>query len=221
MTRTALVPNALQGGRGLAALVEGTPPPGLTRLGAAKVDFLIRGVAQLPRDVRVLELFGGTGLSTALVARRLRHPERLVSLDLRYTGRPWHYCARENYAAAAREYRAPVDRVPLFVTGDAARLPLADAAFDVVLAPDAPRTRFDASGLESGLTPEEQRQLFVRALGEALRVLRPGGVVALTAPRAWLDGVPGVREVPAPSPRLAFKAAEDPVVYARVVKPGG
>jgi len=218
MSRTQIIPNELQGGQGRPAWVDGTPPVTLTRLGAAKVEFLARGVAQLKANWRVLELFGGTGLSTAVIAAQLSKPERLVSIDLHYGAGDWRYCVEANYRDAASEQRLKQVELPKFICADAAQLPLADATFDAVLAPDSPRTRFDASGIEAGLNDVEQRTLFERATRESLRVLKPGGVWAATAPRSWLGNFPEVKIIEPSSSRLKFKPADDPVVYARLVK---
>ncbi len=221
MVRVAIIPNELQGGDNSGVWVEGhSPPSALTRLGAAKVEYLVRGVAQLRGNARVLELFGGTGLSTVIIAGQLTRADRLVSVDLHYAGGAWHYCAQDNYDQTARAYRLPLDTRPQFICADATRLPLADESFDYVIAPDSPRTRFDASGIEAGLDEDEQRMLFLAAMAEALRVLRPGGVLAATAPRSWCKLLKGTQLISAPNPRLRFKDAADPVEYVRWRKAG-
>lgn len=218
MSRHSIVPNELQGGQGEPVWIEGEAPAGLTRLGAAKVEFLVRGVAQLRSSATVLELFGGTGLSTAIIAAELTHPERLVSVDLHYSAGAWHYCALDNYRQHIANQRKPRPGMPLLICADARRLPLADASFDCVIAPDSPRTRFDASGIETTLDTDEQQQLFLAAYHESLRVLKPGGLFAATAPSSWLANLAGVKIIAAPSERLRFKVADDPVVYLRVRK---
>lgn len=218
MPRTQIIPNELQGGRGEPVWIEGTPPAALTRLGAAKVEFLVLGVAQMRANATVLELFGGTGLSTAIIAGQLSRPDRLVSVDLHYAGETWRYCAADNYREHASRQRIKRTELPFWICADAANLPLADASFDFVIAPDSPRTRFDASGIESGLDDEQQRALFQQAYRESMRVLKPSGVFAATAPRSWMEHLPDVKVIEAPSERLRFKAADDPVVYLRACR---
>ncbi|MBL8825927.1 MAG: class I SAM-dependent methyltransferase [Planctomycetaceae bacterium] len=218
MARHQIVPNELQGGQSEPVWIEGLAPPGLTRLGAAKVEFLVRGVAQLRSSATVLELFGGTGLSTAIIAAELTHPERLVSVDLHYARGAWRYCAWDNYRQQLANRPAHRPGLPRLICADAAHLPLADACFDCVIAPDSPRTRFDASGVETSLDQDAQRQLFLAALHESLRVLKPGGLFAATAPRSWVADLPNLKIITAPSERLRFKTAADPVVYLRIRK---
>ncbi len=82
---------------------------------------------------------------------------------------------------------------------------------------DSPRTRFDASGVETTLDTAGQRELFLAAFVESLRVLKPGGLFVATAPRSWVEHLPNLKIITAPE-RLRFKAADDPVVYLRVRK---
>jgi SAM-dependent methyltransferase len=65
-----------------------------------------------------------------------------------------------------------------FVTGDAERLPLGDASFDLVTA---------ASSIEEARSPD-------RVLVECARVLRPGGVLRASS-QDWRLGVPGFETV--------------------------
>jgi SAM-dependent methyltransferase len=197
----------------LAAGGSATPPVGadrtpggeqtISRLSPRKVAFLAAGVAQIRRGSLTLEIFSGSGVSTAVLRDYSR---RLVSLDID---------------------RRLTSRGERFVCADARKLPFGDNCFDYVIAPDPPRTawnRFlsgpaDAGG-ESDLSPAEQRELFHGVFVEAVRVLKSGGVLATTAPRSWLIGLP-LTEVLAPSPRLQFRSqgVVDPVVYARFRKP--
>jgi SAM-dependent methyltransferase len=175
----------------------------LSRLSPRKVAFLAAGVAQLRRDAMTLEIFAGSGVSTAVLRGFTR---RLVSLDI-----------DPRYAAGAER----------FVCADARRLPFADGSFDFVIAPDPPRTAWNRflsgpadAGAETDLNPAEQQQLFRDMCAEAGRVLRAGGVLATTAPRTWLAGLP-LDEIRASSARLQFRSQDviDPVVYARFRKP--
>jgi SAM-dependent methyltransferase len=97
----------------------------------------------------VLEVGCGRGGGTAYVFERFA-PRSLTGLDL----------ARSAIRSASRRYGRPGLR---FVAGDAERLPLADGSFDVILSVES-----------SHCYPE-----MGRFLGEARRVLRPGGVMLL------------------------------------------
>ena len=176
-----------------------------SRLGPAKVEFLIKGVAQLQKNAKVLEIFGGSGLSTAVLARYVR-PERLFSLDISYGVEAWAINSGANPEALAR-----------FIRGDATCLPFEDDVFDYVFAPDSPRTRFEGTGEEWGLGVGEQKTLFLSAAKEALRVLKLGGLLAATAPRSWCEDL-GARIIASPSRRLGFRDCADPVVYCRLRK---
>jgi SAM-dependent methyltransferase len=183
-----------------------------SRLGPAKVEFLIRNVAQLTKPTRVLEVFGGSSLSTAVLARYVR-PDRIVSVDIAYGTTAWADDPRANYEALG-PFSGPC---PTFVRADATKLPFADGSFDYAFAPDSPRTRFESTGEEWGLGVGEQKALFLAAAQECLRVLTTGGLLAATAPRSWCDEL-GAREIPCNSRRLSFRACDDPVVYCRLRK---
>lgn len=187
----------------------------VSRLGPAKVRFLIEGVAQVRANNRVLEIFGGTGLSTVLLAKRLSRPNRLTSVDLSYGLEGFASDPKANYEALAGQYGLRRPERPQFVRADARALPFEDGSFDYVLAPDSPRTRFEGTGEEWGLGVEEQKELFLGAAEEAKRVLRPGGVFAATAPQSWCEAL-GARVILAASRRLGFRDCADPVVYCRL-----
>ena len=192
---------------------EAALPAAVTRLGREKVRFLVESVGPLPREAVTLELFGGSGLSTAVIAGHLSARRPLVTLDLHQalSGRAaWRYVAEANWPALAAEpahncRRTPPVRgpaSPLFLAADAADLPLADGAFDAVVLTDAPRTAVDrfapagpgagparAAGRETTLSAAGQADLFRRAVAEGRRVLRPGGMLLATAPRSWTAGL--------------------------------
>lgn len=176
MYRRFIYPNVGQGAVNLPALVEAPQeadlPRVLTRLGIKKLDYLIRGVAQVRQSQRVLELFGGTCFSTACLARCTK---RITSVDLCYDFSPWRYVVNRNFALAS--WSLDTDSEPNFVAADARSLPFPPNGFDVVLAPDSPRT-------VTAYT-DEQRDLFMAAAKEARRVLKPGGIFAATAPEDW------------------------------------
>lgn len=166
----------------------------LTRLSPAKVEFLARGIAQIHRRHLVLELFSGGGTASKVIQKTCR---KLISVDIAPTGNA--------------------------IRADARHLPFLDNTFDVVLAPDSPRTAWDRLGFgtdgnECNLTPDEQRQLFLDSAQEAWRVLKYGGVFAATAPSLWVESLPDVKIIPPPSRRLGFCGGQNSVVYLRFVK---
>jgi len=84
----------------------------------------------------------------------------------------------------------PADGAALFLRGDAYRLPFADAAFDILVCSEVLEHLLD---LDS-------------ALAEITRVLKPGGRLAVSVPRAWPE-------------RLCWALAPGPGGYAD--QPGG
>jgi SAM-dependent methyltransferase len=185
---------------------EADAPPWISRLGAEKATFLCEGIAQ--RDAlkrgEILELFAGSSLSTATLCRTVRGADQVVAADLRYAigqRSAWAYACEENFDRVASVWKTAFRSGPKFVALDAARLPFDSARFDAVLMPDSPRDaaeRFaDAGGMadarlsggESDLDYAAQRRLFVAAVAEAYRVLRPSGVLAGTAPVGWTRAI--------------------------------
>jgi len=108
----------------------------------------------LPPQARVLDVPCGDGFFTACLARRMRPDDELVAVDL-----------SEAYLAEAERRVSGIANGPRlrFQTADAFHLPFADNYFDVV---------WCAQSMISLPDP-------VAALGEMLRVLKPGGRVAV------------------------------------------
>jgi SAM-dependent methyltransferase len=112
---------------------------------------------------RLLDLGSGAGRHAFEAARR---GAEVVALDLD------HGELKQVAAVATAMAEAGELQVPATITtsvGDATRMPFPDATFDIVIA---------AEVMEH--IPADQG-----AIGEVTRVLRPGGVVAVTVP-AWL-----------------------------------
>lgn len=165
----------------------------ITKLGPAKVEYLVNTVAQIKKGNLVLELFGGTGLSTEIINR---YTKKWISLDLAYGKTSWgNKCGN-------------------LIQGDATKLPFASEIFDFVIAPDSPRTRFQSSGFEWGLTVEEQKNIFLNSVKESYRVLKFNGIFAATCPQSWAKQA-GLNVIKSPSRRLGFKNCDDPVVYCK------
>jgi SAM-dependent methyltransferase len=95
-----------------------------------------------------------------------RRGARVVACDMAV---PELQQVRALFEAMVLEGEAPPDGMAVTANGDATRLPFPDAAFDRVVASEV---------MEH--IPDDDA-----ALGELVRVLRPGGVLAVTIP-AWL-----------------------------------
>lgn len=112
---------------------------------------------------QVLDLGCGRGALLSRLAGQLEQSGLAVGLDL------WHSRDQSHNAAAVTQRNMTVlgltDRVKL-VTGDMVALPFPDAQFDVITTSFALHNIHDA----------QQRQ---RALQEAVRVLKPGGQLAI------------------------------------------
>ena len=218
-----ITPNGTQVANTNLSLIEGNNPPNtLTRLGVAKVEFLIKNVGQFSPQAKALEIFGGTNLSTVILQRYLAKNNRLISVDLHY-GHGWRYLVKENYRQLASSFGLK-NVTPLFVAANATNLPFAPDSFGLVVAPDPPRSqRFEGgtAGIEAGLTKIEQENLFKFTSAEAWRVLKYGGRFITTVPRSWLAFVPpafDTKIIIAPSKKLSFRDEGDPVVYLRCIK---
>lgn len=169
-------------------------PEQITRLGEKKLEFLTKIAGIKPTDI-VLELFGGSNLSTAVFASK--NPERLVTVDLHYAPSKrveWSFKPSLNLETAKKELASRRITKPVFVNADAVALPFKDQTFSLVLAPDSPRNaleRFEGeekhytAGKESDLSLEEQKELFLTASKEAHRVLLNGGRYVGSAPVSW------------------------------------
>jgi SAM-dependent methyltransferase len=124
------------------------------------VDF---GRLPIDRADRVLDLGCGAGRHAFEV---LRHGASVVALD---TDRSELAKVAAMFAAMVQAGEVPAGANGTVAAGDATRMPFPDASFDKVIA---------AEVLEH--IPADQQ-----ALNEIARVLRPGGMAAVTVP-AWL-----------------------------------
>lgn len=202
----------------LEAQVPFAFPEHLCRISPRKANYLVRKIAQVERRDTVLELFGGTGLTTVLLAQKVSNPEKITSVDLHYSFErgTWRYAFEENYRRLANYLGLVEIRYPKFISADVRELPFPKNSFDVVIAPDSPRTR-RTTGDEWGLTPQEQLKLFRGMVKEAKRLLIPGGVFAATAPVSWTDYLPfdNFDVQYGSSVALRFASGNDPIVYIR------
>jgi tRNA (guanine6-N2)-methyltransferase len=168
-----------RGGRGWELLVRTTPRPLSARgwrvcdmpgaLDASVAAAMVRLVGASP-DQRYLNLASGS--ATLLIERLAVGPAATaVGVESDDTALA---CAARNLAAAGLERRAAL------VRADAARLPLADRAFDAATA-DLPFGQLTGSA-------ESNRRLYPAILAEARRAVAPGGRFALiTAHAAALE----------------------------------
>jgi SAM-dependent methyltransferase len=124
------------------------------------VDF---GRLPIQPGTRLLDLGSGAGRHAFEAARR---GAEVVALDLDH-GELKQVAAIAAAMAEAGELQVPASIIPS--VGDATRMPFPDDTFDIVIASEV---------MEH--IPADQV-----AIGEVTRVLRPGGVVAVTVP-AWL-----------------------------------
>jgi hypothetical protein len=222
------------------------PPEDITRLSAAKSRFLVESIAQVTKGSKVLELFGGSNLSTVKIAGRT-DPKNITSVDIHYEVDPdsninWKYVPEENFKRAAEAEKLKAKSLPKFVSADASELPFLENEFDFAIAPDSPRSgesrleKTASSGRESELSYEEQRALFLSSTEGAYRVLKQNGVFAATAPLSWAKELKGksrfnIVQIFSHEPidekvtqiemggNFRFNTKnEDPIVYVRAVK---
>lgn len=137
-----------------------------TRIGKFRVWSRILGELRLRGDEQVLDLGCGRGALLLMVAELLPRG-RAVGIDL------WLADQTGNSADATRrnaELEGVADRVELR-TGDITQLPFADNTFDLVVSSLAVHNISSAAGRRA-------------AIDEAVRVLRPGGRLAIADPLA-------------------------------------
>jgi len=142
------------------------------------------GDVPIEPDSTVLDVGCGIGGPAGWIAERYR-PRRLIGVEYLWSS----VSAAETRAsgeshAGGNQDRANENHRPIFVQGDAHRLPLADASIDVIF------------NLESALHYLDKRTFIV----ECRRVLKPGGVLCLGdittrykwlfAPAQWLNHLP-------------------------------
>lgn len=202
-------------------------PPLISRLGKDKTEFMVRELAKFPSDARVLEVWAGSGLGSALIAQRLGNPHVLVCHDPHYChyGNNWQYAETENYFAACNYYGVKDRRTPLWLGMgmDGFHIPQSSNTFDVAFAFYSPRTSWDRHedmrlkvGTEYEITPEEQRHHFEDVVYEVHRVLRSKGRFYATSPLTWVGafGYFASKEVVRgnASP-VKFANCKDPLVY--------
>jgi SAM-dependent methyltransferase len=155
------------GGSGLFLLACAASYVYTTRSGKFREWDALLTQLQLTGAEQVLDMGCGRGAVLLLAAQRLPRG-RAVGVDL------WQVQDQSGNAAAATQQNAALegvaDRVELH-TADMRKLPLADAAFDVVVSSLAIHNIPDAAGR-------------AEAVREAVRVLKPGGRVVLADFRA-------------------------------------
>jgi SAM-dependent methyltransferase len=169
------VRNAVSGAR-VGTVITGAPALALTlavacylrttRIGKFEVWSRILGELRLRGDEQVLDLGCGRG-AVLLMAAELLPRGRAVGIDL------WLADQTGNSPDAARrnaEREGVADRVELH-TGDITQLPFPDNAFDLVISNMAVHNIPSAAGRRA-------------AIDEAVRVLRPGGRLAIADPLA-------------------------------------
>ena len=138
---------------------------------------LLRGL-ELRGDERVLDLGCGRG-AVLLMAAKLLPRGRAVGVDLWSTKD--QSGNREATTRGNAEREGVADRIELH-TGDMRELPLPDASCDVVVSSLAIHNIPDAAGR-------------ARAIDEAVRVLRPGGRIAIADYRATREYAARLREL--------------------------
>ncbi|WP_043615110.1 class I SAM-dependent methyltransferase [Nonomuraea candida] len=136
-----------------------------------------RELGRLRGDERLLDLGCGRG-AVLMAAAGLLKEGRATGVDLWRAGRPGD---GEAAARANAEAEGVSDRVEL-VTGDLRDLPFGDDSFDVVVSSRALHRIPDAGGR-------------ARAVREAHRVLRPGGLLLIADARHAADHEETLREL--------------------------
>jgi ubiquinone/menaquinone biosynthesis C-methylase UbiE len=177
-----IYPNTHLGAKAvLPTIVEGDQLPlTLNRISRDRFRHLMN-YANIQKGQTVLEMFAGSNMGTAILAKRLIYADRLTALDLHYgfeTGVTWRYVWEENYPRQAKEEGVRSKKQPHFIAADARDVPLKDRTFDCILAPDSPRI----STIQTW-----QKDLFVVAALEARRLLKEGGTFAATCYPSWAE----------------------------------
>lgn len=195
-------------------------PLQLSRLCKRKMEYFIRCWARPHKGQRILELFGGTCLGTALIAQRLATPLDLTSIDIRFSrAGTWRYAFNENYQHMAQYYHLKSPEItPTFLGMNAKKLSFTSPLFHMVIAADSPRGATNEYLLP--LSDALQRELFVKAAHESFRVLKLNGVFVATCRQSWVEDLkifPKVETSFGP-PKVRFPQCDDPVVYVRAIK---
>jgi arsenite methyltransferase len=158
--------------------------------GGERITLRLARLAGIAPDARVIDVACGSGASALLLTRELGCVTVGVDLGARAIEQ-----ARRATPAGARAS---------FLLGDAERLPLSDAGFDVAL-----------SECSLGTFPDKPR-----AIAEMARVVRPGGTIAIADVTADSDALPA--QLRTAAARVACVAdARSADAYAALLRDAG